>query len=121
VTKTFEDFPVYKKGLNLAKEINSLCGRVKGSQTSFLKDQIKRALASVLLNIAEGSVKWNKKDKMNFYRIGEASACECIAALDLFHAYQLVDYKCVQDFKRQLNEIVRDLHALVISINKRIK
>jgi four helix bundle protein len=59
--KTFEDFPVYRKGLNLIREIEALCQKIKGGQFNFLKDQIRRASASILLNIAEGAGKWSKK------------------------------------------------------------
>jgi hypothetical protein len=45
MAKTFEDFPVYKKGLVLIREITCLCNKIKGGQFAFLKDQIRRASA----------------------------------------------------------------------------
>ena len=119
--KKFERFPVYKKALILIRKINCLCLNAKQSQFNFLKDQIRRASASIVLNIAEGSGKWTKKDKMNFYRIAQASGCECIAALDLFWAHQLADERLIFDLKNELRNIVGDLQALIFDINKRRK
>ena len=119
MAKTFEEFPVYKKGLELIKEINVLCYKVKGGQFSFLKNQIRRASSSIILNIAEGSTKWNKKDKMNFYRISQASTNECLAAVDLFLAFELINNECAQPIKDRLQDIALDLQALKMNILKR--
>jgi four helix bundle protein len=121
MNNSFEDFPVYQKSLFLIKEINSICEKVKEKDLYFLKDQIKRAASSIILNLAEGSGKWTKRDKANFYRISRGSAFECIAALDLFLVYQLIDEQFAEEIKDKLREIGADLQALVISIEKRIK
>ena len=118
---SFENFPVYKKILAVVRDINSMCLKIKGAEHRFLKDQIKRASSSILLNLAEGSVKWSKKDKANYYRISQASACESIAALDVFLAYNLVPHSEIKIAKELLREIVSNLNALVISVDKRIK
>lgn len=119
MTKTFKDFPVYNKCLHVVKDIESLCNNTKSGQFGFLKDQIRRASASIVLNLAEGSVKWSKKDKMNFYRTSSASASECAAAIDLFIIYNLIDPLIASKIKKQLHEILRDIQALIITIQKR--
>ena len=117
----FEKFSVYKKSLEVAKEVDGLCKKAKGQEFNYLKDQIRRAASSILLNLAEGSGKWTKKDKANFYRISRGSAFECIAALDLFRAYKLVEDQAIALLKEQLKEIAGELQALIYSIEKRIK
>jgi len=117
--KPFEGFPVYKKALDLAKDINVLCGRVRNRDFYHLKDQIRRASSSIVLNIAEGAGKWTKKDKMNYYRIARASAFESMGALDLFKAFMLGNKEGIESLKRELVEIAGDLQALIFSIEKR--
>jgi four helix bundle protein len=117
----FKKFPVYVKGLEAVKEVNLLCQSVKDRDYYYLKDQIRRASSSIILNIAEGSGKWTKKDKSNFYRISRGSAFECIAALDLFEIYQLAEEEQAACLKEKLKEISKDLQALIISVDKRIK
>ncbi|MFH1575985.1 MAG: four helix bundle protein [Candidatus Margulisiibacteriota bacterium] len=117
----FKGFPVYVKALEATKEISLLCKEVKNKDYYYLMDQIRRASSSIILNIAEGSGKWTKKDKSNFYRISRGSTFECIAALDLFEVYQLLEEEQVVGLKAKLKEISKDLQALIISVDKRIK
>jgi len=48
-----------------------------------LADQLQRATASIVLNIAEGAGEFAGADKARFYRIAKRSATECAAALDV--------------------------------------
>lgn len=119
MSKTFEDFPVYQKGLQLIRMIENHCLSTKSGRYGFLKDQIRRAASSIILNIAEGSGKWNKKDKINFYRMSQASADECLAAIDLFVVYELISQDNALAAKKQLREIIIELQALKMNIEKR--
>lgn len=48
-----------------------------------LRDQLDRASASVVLNIAEGAGRRTAAEKASFYAIARGSAAECAAILDL--------------------------------------
>jgi four helix bundle protein len=48
-----------------------------------LVDQLRRASASIALNIAEGSGEFSAKEKARIDRIAKRSATECSAILDL--------------------------------------
>ena len=50
---------------------------------SHLKDQLRRASSSVVLNLTEGSGRFTKKDQRRFYHIAFASLRETQAILDL--------------------------------------
>lgn len=119
MNQTFEDFPVYNKILSIIQEIEELCNKSKAFQFNFIKDQIRRASSSILLNLAEGSVKWSKKDKINFYRMSCASASESIAAIDLFLIYKLADSDQINNIKKSLREIYANIQALIVSIQNR--
>lgn len=43
----------------------------------------KRASLSIVLNIAEGSGKFSKADRRNFYTTSRGSVYECVALLDI--------------------------------------
>ena len=121
MVKTFEDFPVYMKSLGLIKEIDQLCKKIKGKELFFLKDQLKRAASSVVLNMAEGSGKWTKKDKGNFYRISRGSVYECLAAVDLMSAFGQFDAETTEALKKMLKAISEDLQKLIITVERRAK
>ena len=119
MVKTFNDFPVYKTALELIQKTEIVCNRSSDKRFYFIKDQLRRASSSIVLNIAEGSVKWSKKGKTNFYRIAQASASECVAAIDLFEKYKLITNSHAEKIKIEFSYIVRDLQALINSISKR--
>jgi len=87
----FEKLAVYQK----AKEFNSDIR--KFIQTSRLdnttNDQLRRASFSVVLNIAEGSGRFSKADRWNFFVISRSSIFECVAILDVLNAEHLLEEK----------------------------
>ena len=58
---------------------------------SYLTDQLRRAGASILLNIAEGSGEFSDNERIRFYRIARRSATECAAILDLGDGLNLIE------------------------------
>ena len=48
-----------------------------------ITNQLRRAVVSINLNIAEGNGRSNKREQKQFYNIAKASLYECIAILDI--------------------------------------
>ncbi len=79
----------------------------------YVNDQLGRASFSVPLNIAEGSGKFSKADRKNYFTTARASVFECIAVLDI-----LTDEGEIkeQEFKEMMNkadELSRMLYAMI--------
>jgi len=55
MAKSFEEFQVYQKGVELTKLIFNLLENKSFEKEYSFKDQIKRAAISITNNIAEGS------------------------------------------------------------------
>src|ERR1700690_3565765 len=72
-----KDFDAYQ----LAKKFYQACKTVK--VPPFLRDQLHRASASIVLNIAEGSGKRTYQDQRRFYAIAFGSLRECRGVLDM--------------------------------------
>ncbi len=71
------NFRSYQMALELYK-------KSRGQQLPyFLKDQLERAASSVVLNLAEGSARGSKKDRMRFYLIAFASLREVQALIQM--------------------------------------
>ncbi len=56
----------------------------------YLEDQLKRALSSALLNLAEGNGRTSPKERARFFDFSIASADEASSAIDLLEAFGLI-------------------------------
>ena len=79
---THEKLEVYQIALDAAVELDAVAHAIP-SERRDLRDQLRRASASILLNIAEGASEFSPDEKARFYRMARRSAAECTAVLDL--------------------------------------
>ena len=77
-----------------------------------LVDQLRRASASIPLNIAEGSGKLDK-DARRFYAIARGSALECAAIVDVLKALSLIQPEAYDRLQALLDRIVAMLTKLI--------
>ncbi len=76
----FEKLEVYAKAKKFNSAVALFLEQTKVSRNK--KDQLERAAFSIMLNIAEGSGRFTKPDKRNFYIIARGSTFECVAIFD---------------------------------------
>jgi four helix bundle protein len=76
----FEKLDVYQKAKVFNKEALRYIA-VTGNLNRTTKEQLQRASLSILLNIAEGSSRFSKADRKNYFVIARGSAFECVAIL----------------------------------------
>lgn len=112
----FHKLTVYQKTKNLNKEILSLTAKLSQPHKS-IKDQLTRASTSILLNIAEGSGRFTKRDKKNFYVIAKGSVYECVALLDILQDLNYLSEFEYKNFYGQFEEITKMLFGLIKSNN----
>lgn len=97
-TFRFLDFKVYKESKVFYQNI------LKSSETLkiySLKDQIRRASLSIVLNIAEGSARKSDKEFGRFLQLSLGSVNEVVACLDLMKENELIS---AEDYEGLLNE-----------------
>jgi four helix bundle protein len=76
-------------------------------------DHLDRALASVLLNIAEGSGKEpGSRDRARFYRTALGSAKEAAAALDILAIRYFIDPALAAELREDLISVAAMLHRM---------
>ena len=78
-----------------------------------LRDQLRRASASILLNIAEGASRQMPADKRRFYAIARGSLGEVGAALDLLLIRRRISAARHTEIRAQLVQVARLLGGLV--------
>ena len=82
-----ERLEVYRVSVELREVLREIVPRRGGAG---LRDQLNRASAGIVLNIAEGAGRTARADKQRFYEIARGSATESAAALNLLRIDRIV-------------------------------
>jgi len=82
---------------------------------NYIRDQLKRASISIVINIAEGSGKFSKADKRNYYTTSRGSVYECVSLLELILDENHIDKTKYDYFKKQYETISKMLMGLIKS------
>ena len=71
-----------------------------------------------MLNIAEGSGRYTKADKRNFYVISRGSTFECVAIIDYLKEINAISEQEFSLFYSDLDELSRMLFSLIKGLSK---
>lgn len=107
----FEKLEVYKKAKSFNLKVVSFLTNAHVDKTTH--EQLRRAAFSILLNIAEGSGRFTKPDKRNFYVIARGSAFECVAIFDYLKDIKSINDDIFKEFYSDAEEISKMLFALI--------
>jgi four helix bundle protein len=111
----FEKLDVYKKAKRFNFAIRELIKNTRLDKTT--KDQLRRAAFSIVLNLAEGSGRFSRPDRRNFYTISGSSIFECIAILDVLRDESIIEENSFQVFYTQGEELSKMLFAMIKNLD----
>ncbi|WP_348823258.1 four helix bundle protein [Flavobacterium aestuarii] len=121
MTKSFEEFEVYQKGIQLAKLIFRLLENKSFEREYSFKDQIKRAVISITNNIAEGSEYNNNKQLIRYLKISKGSCAEVRSMLVLARELELIPQLEIEKSYNLSIEISQNLSNFIKYLNTKIK
>ena len=100
----FEKLDVYSKMEGVTAEAlkNIFADR---TLDPFLKDQLKRAIVSVTLNLAEGAGRMSPADKKHFYAMARSSLFESVALLRILKSQQLIQDTQFEQWYNEMEEV----------------
>lgn len=110
----FENLEVYKKSKELNKEVLLFLSNNRQID-SYIRDQLKRAAISITINIAEGSGKFSKADKRNFYTTARGSAYESVSLLELILDEKQISKEDFRGFYQKFEILSKMLLGLINS------
>jgi len=99
--------------LALRKEIIS---RLPVEERYALIDQLRRAMDSVILNIAEGSYRKTDKDFAHFLNQSQSSLYEVVSCLDLALDSRFIDSNLYNKFLNNAEGLAKQLSAFTKSL-----
>ena len=107
----FQKLEIYKKAKAFHIDCRALIS--KKNLDTYVRDQLGRASFSVILNVAEGSGKFSKADRRNFFTTSRASVFECVAILDTLKDMQVIDEATYSELLGKAEEISKILFAMI--------
>lgn len=107
----FQKLDVYQKSKRFYIDTKEIIHTIK--LDNYIKDQLSRAAFSVPLNLAEGSGKFSKADRKNYYTTARASLYECIAILDILHEEKKINELNYQSQLKNADELSRILYSMI--------
>ena len=107
----FQNLEVYKK----AKLFHVNCKKIilENKLDRYVVDQLGRASFSVPLNIAEGSGKFSKADRKNYFTTARASLFECVAVLDILNDENKISASELETMLNDADELSRILYSMI--------
>jgi len=114
----YKNLLVWQKSVALIKEVYAQADKLPKSEEYNLKQQLKRAIVSVALNIAEGKNRRTAKDFVNFLNIASGSLAETEAILMICSELQLLHVP--EDLYLRIEELAKILNSLITNIRSKI-
>lgn len=91
MVKSYEDLEIYKMSIDLAVSIYMETKKFPKDETFGMRDQLRRAVASIGANIAEGFGRYHYKDKLLFMYNARGSLYEICHFLNLAFRVGYID------------------------------
>ena len=100
-----EDLIIWKKAIELTKQVYLVCLELPQEEKFGLNSQIKRASISIPSNIAEGAGRNSNKEFVHFLSIANGSSYELMTQLILGVELKLLNKEKIEHIILLLNEI----------------
>src|SRR6187402_2889132 len=104
----FEKLDVYQKAKGFNKIVYTFI-KANKALDPVTKNQLRRASFSIMLNIAEGSSRFSKADRRNFYVIARGSVFECVAIFEFMSDEDLMSQNLYEDLYFKSEELSKML------------
>jgi len=114
--KSYKDLIVWKKAVQLAREVYTLTEKFPQSELYGLTNQMRRCAVSIASNIAEGRRKGTKKEFRQFIAIAFGSGLELETQIEISKSLPFganIDYNNAQSL---LMEVMKMLNKMLYSL-----
>lgn len=115
----FQEFPVYNKTRSFVKEVYLLANTLPQNEQYALASQLRRASSSILLNIAEGSMRKSDPEMHHFLMISLGSVGETAAIFDLCLDNNYISSSNHEQFMLKCEDIAKQLTAFSKSLQRK--
>jgi four helix bundle protein len=115
--KNFRDLLVWQKAHTLTLEVYEYSAPFPDNERYGLTSQLRRAVASIPANLAEGCGRGSDADFKRFFHIAMGSACETEYHLILAHDLGFLSEQTFNRLTNNVQEVKRMLSAFIAKLN----
>jgi four helix bundle protein len=115
------DIEAYKIAFHLSNYVWNIVVKWKHFERSTIGEQFVEAVDSISANIAEGFGRFNKKDKIKFYRYSYGSMSESLDWNQKAKLRNLLDEAEYNHIFIQLQKLPKAINSLVLFTNQKLK
>lgn len=109
--KSYKELKVWQRSIELIKEVYGVSVKFPKSEIYGLSIQMRRAAVSIPSNIAEGYLRKNLKEYLQFLRVAYSSSAELETQLIIAkNLYQNIEYQKVESL---LEEVQKMLNIMI--------
>ena len=118
---TLNDIEAYKAAFKLSNYVWEIVALWSNLSRDTVGKQFVRAADSISANLAEGFGRFNKKDKINFYRYARASVYECLDWNQKSKARKLISEEQYKHIFQELQTLPKLINGLIKLTNENLK
>ena len=111
--RDFKDLKVWNKAHKLVLKLYAITRGFPQEERFGLTSQLRRSIASVPTNIAEGCGRDGQKELARFMRISAGSASESEYLILLAKDLQYIDHTAFKELDTEVNEVKRMLNSFI--------
>jgi len=116
----FEDVQAWQRARELNREIYTVTGKGEFSKDFALRDQIRRAAISIMLNIAEGFARRSNKEFRQFLFVAHGSVAEVQSALYIAKDQNYINESEFQALYQDTEEVSKMIAGFIKYLGKTI-
>jgi len=121
MARLFKNMEIYQLGYDLAIDIHKLLDRFPEKEKDNIISQMRRAITSIPLNIAEGSVKKSYREFLNFLSYAYGSAKELDVLLSMPKDLKYITEKEYSILFGKLDKLMAKLFGFMENIESRFE
>ena len=115
------DIESYRIAFHLSNYVWDVVARWEIFEKRSIGEQFVRAIDSISANIAEGFGRYNKKDKIKFYRYSQGSMLESLDWNQKAKVRNLLSEKDYDFIFNELQKLPKAINSLIMFTNQKLK
>lgn len=115
------DIECYKISFHLSNSVWKIVEKWNAFRQRTVGEQFVRAVDSISANIAEGFGRYNKKDKIKFFRYSQGSLSESLDWNEIAKVRRLISSDEVNYIFSELQKLPKSLNSLIAFTNQKLK